>query len=599
MRAIMGLIKNSHGVYHVRKKVPEDLQEATTRVLGNGKARQTWLKRSLGTKDLATANKLAKPVLIEFDRTLERARELLKEQPRRRELSRAEIARMGEYHYTTTLADDEASRREGRQYLDKIGLSSPNAPKYGLTDEELERMRRGVDEELPGLRAALARGDVGYVEAEILELIETFQIRLDPSAASAWRALGMEVLRQSVKAFEAIQRRYEGEWIETPPPVPEPTGSPVPTGGGTLSAAFSGWQRERERPASTVAESERAVRLFTELHGDMAISAIRRSHAYLFREALKDVPRHRPGKLAGMSLPELAAWGREHPDAMKITPATVNKQLGAVQAICRWAHDKGGMVPEEIAWADPFARQRLTADEPTRDTFTAEELNVIFSGPVFTANERPLGGKGDAAFWLPLLGLFTGARRSELSTLTADNVDTHSYSVPVITITEDKKRGKRVKTRISLRTIPLRSELLQLGFLEFAHEAKQGRGTHGWLFPEIAPDRPGGTKAWSKWFGRYLDHRGVINPDKVFHSFRHTFMDALRAGGVSDSLIYALTGHSQTGGPAAVGESYGAKQMVRRFGIERIVEAIARAKFPAFDLSQVRSEWKRQAQAAE
>jgi hypothetical protein len=55
-------------------------------ILGNGKRRQTWLKRSLGTKELARANFLAKPVLIEFDRVLERAKALLKEQPKRHEL---------------------------------------------------------------------------------------------------------------------------------------------------------------------------------------------------------------------------------------------------------------------------------------------------------------------------------------------------------------------------------------------------------------------------------------------------------------------------------------------------------------------------------
>jgi integrase len=598
MWAIMGLIKNSHGVYHVRKKVPEALQEATARILGNGKARQTWLKRSLGTKDLARANTLAKPVLIEFDRTLERARGLLKEHPKRNHLSRAEIARIGEYLYTSTLANDEAARREGRQFLRKTGLNSPDAPEYGLTDEELERMRRGADEELPGLRNALARGNVGYVEGEMEELLEIFQIRLDRDG-SAYRALGMEILRQSVRAFEALQRRYEGEWIETPPPVPDPAGSPAPTESGRLSTAFRGWQRERERPSNTIAEAERAVRLFTELHGDMPISAIRRSHAHQFKDALQYVPRHRSGKLASMTLPALAEWGREHPNAVKITATTVNKQLGAVQAVCRWAHDKAGMVPDEIAWADPFARQRLAAEDPTRDTFTSEELKVIFGGPVFTANQRPLGGKGDAAFWLPLLALFTGARRSELAALAAENVGTQSYDVPVITITEDKKRGKRVKTRTSLRTIPLRSELLQLGFLEFAHEAQERGGPQAWLFPEIAPDRPGGTKAWSKWFGRYLDDRGVINPDKVFHSFRHTFMDALRAAGVSDSLIYALTGHSQRGGPAGVGESYGAKQMVRRFGIDRILAAVGAAKFPEFDLSRIASRWQRYASAAE
>src|SRR6266567_7787249 len=111
-----------------------------------------------------------------------------------------------------------------------------------------------------------------------------------------------------------------------------------------------------------------------------------------------------------------------------------------------------------------------------------------------------VAGKGDAAFWLPLLGLFTGARRSELAALTVENVDSQTYGVPVMTITEDKRRGKRVKTRASLRTVPLRSELLQLGFLEFAHAVRQAARASAWLFPQIAPDQPGGTKAWSKWF---------------------------------------------------------------------------------------------------
>jgi hypothetical protein len=34
VRIGMGLIKNEHGVYHVRRKVPKGLEEATATVLG-------------------------------------------------------------------------------------------------------------------------------------------------------------------------------------------------------------------------------------------------------------------------------------------------------------------------------------------------------------------------------------------------------------------------------------------------------------------------------------------------------------------------------------------------------------------------------------
>ncbi|MGA7326889.1 MAG: hypothetical protein WBX25_20965 [Rhodomicrobium sp.] len=41
-------------------------------------------------------------------------------------------------------------------------------------------------------------------------------------------------------------------------------------------------------------------------------------------------------------------------------------------------------------------------------------MNLIFSFPIFTKGERPKGGGGEAAKWLPLLAAFTGARLEEL-----------------------------------------------------------------------------------------------------------------------------------------------------------------------------------------
>ena len=77
MRALMGLIKNRHGVYNAQQRVPAALREAVATILGNGKIRQSWLKKSLGTKDLKQANILAKPVLAEFDKIIARAEALV------------------------------------------------------------------------------------------------------------------------------------------------------------------------------------------------------------------------------------------------------------------------------------------------------------------------------------------------------------------------------------------------------------------------------------------------------------------------------------------------------------------------------------------
>jgi len=81
MRLLMGISKNRHGTYYAIKKVPAHLQEAVARVLNNGKPRHVWLKRSLATKGTIEANRRVKAVEIDFDCTLEDAKELLAERP--------------------------------------------------------------------------------------------------------------------------------------------------------------------------------------------------------------------------------------------------------------------------------------------------------------------------------------------------------------------------------------------------------------------------------------------------------------------------------------------------------------------------------------
>src|SRR5712672_3059928 len=121
MRALMGLIKDRHGTYCAQQKVPARLQAAVARVLNNGKPRQAYLKKSLGTKDLRTANVRAKPVLAGFDRVIRDATAIASQAAAaptlRGSLNAAEIARMAEALYGKLLADDEAFRFGGRAFI--------------------------------------------------------------------------------------------------------------------------------------------------------------------------------------------------------------------------------------------------------------------------------------------------------------------------------------------------------------------------------------------------------------------------------------------------------------------------------------------------
>lgn len=318
MRALMGLIKDRHGTYYAQQKVPERLQEAVAEVLNNGKLRQAYLKKSLGTKDLKTANVRAKPVQMDFDRIM-RAAEALKDTkpPTRDILSSVEIERMAEYVYARTLAWDERFRVGGRDELKRTHdwlskelrkegeeLAAPfyryeDLPLHGWSKAQLIENQEQLANSLSWMQEALALGDISAVEDHTAIALDTFGINLTPGSLS-YPKLGIAVLRAYVRALQDIGKRNAGEPIE----IPElPTlFRTAPAAGGSLRNAVEGWEKERPRPPGTVHEYKRAVEMFIQLHGDISVAAIKKSHAREFREALQEVPRVRTGNLRDATL---------------------------------------------------------------------------------------------------------------------------------------------------------------------------------------------------------------------------------------------------------------------------------------------------------
>jgi hypothetical protein len=122
--------------------------------------------------------------------------------------------------------------------------------------------------------------------------------------------------------------------------------------------------------------------------------------------------------------------------------------------------------------------------------------------------------------------------------------------------------------------------------MQFVERVRRANGDRAWLFPEIAPDHKGGISAWTKWFSRYIRDHGIKNRNKVFHSMRHNFKDALRAARVPEDLNDALMGQSTRG---SVARSYGARDIVTRYGMPTLVDAIARVRYDGLDLLGVKS----------
>ena len=198
---------------------------------------------------------------------------------------------------------------------------------------------------------------------------------------------------------------------------------------------------------------------------------------------------------------------------------TVNKVLNLLSGILARAA-KDGYFDDVPSWTNPFrvTFEISSTDREPYEPFTAEELRRLFESPVFSAGERPLGGRGEAAYWLPLIALYSGARRTEIAQLKARDVRQSAEGIWFFDFTASDA-DQSVKNIASARVTPVHPELIRLGLLAYAANRTE-LGPSAPMWPGFEPPVEPKAKAWSKWFGRYLGQHVTDSPAKTFHSFR-------------------------------------------------------------------------------
>jgi integrase len=179
--------------------------------------------------------------------------------------------------------------------------------------------------------------------------------------------------------------------------------------------------------------------------------------------------------------------------------------------------------------------------------------------------------------WLWVIGCLTGARIGELADATVSAVR-QVGGVWCFDINESyrgwrvKKNGKRVrvslKTEGSPRVLPLHSEILKAGFLEYVESVKTD-DPDAPLFPMLDKlSRFGKRSVYaSRITNNWLDdHLGMDDPRYCFHSTRHAIKTYL-AGRVEDRVSNAITGHDD----GTVANHYGETEIaVMQRAIEQI-----------------------------
>lgn len=402
----------------------------------------------------------------------------------------------------------------------------------------------------------------------------------------------------AVDGRDDLQRGEDGHPVDTPSLPSRPNASEVaskPAGDDTNTfeaIANSILSNSRQDiGASTRQSSATALRFFREACGSPTPNRITRTMVSEWLDQMAERPRQLPRRQRRLPLREVVELYQGRSDVQRLSPKTYNGHASALAALWNKAQ-KAGQIGE--GRSNPFANQRVanTSSPAPEDPkgFSKAELEAIFALPIFTAGERPRGGKGQASYWIPLLLLWTGARPEEVAQLLVSDFKEDATEGWTVTFTDlgiHPHKGQRsLKTsrkRSGRRTLPVPQPLIDLGILEYlAHLKTAGEAA---LFPLLRVRGARGLlfAGWGEWWGKLIRGKGILAEAdferQPAREFRHTWTTAARASGITREAREYIQGHKAAGGTA--NEGYG--------DLTPLGKLLGGLRFEGVDLSMVRS----------
>lgn len=245
-------------------------------------------------------------------------------------------------------------------------------------------------------------------------------------------------------------------------------------------------------------------------------------------------------KVHAITRSDLARWYQDMREKGASTPTLTNKQsyIGGKGGFFEWAMASGhyprGDNPASghVSYSQREKRARKKLGFKAYDR---AQIQALFA-------PEALAKLSESARWASLLGLYTGARASEVGQLLIKDVFEEG-GIPCLRVSDEGEHQK-VKTEVSLRTVPLHPELLKMGFLEWVDQKRKAGQTR--LFPAAKAAAVNGQGNWiTKAFSRHLAEvgKGWEPAKRGFHSLRKTFIQELQGAGVVSELRAQIVGH--------------------------------------------------------
>ncbi len=446
-----------------------------------------------------------------------------------RELKDVEIQDLLRNYFRETLEQDELDRVTGIPLDDQV--HDELMTNYAYLKDTLQRQ--------------LSLCDYEHISKIVKKFIlEPKEITVNEDSIP-FKKMCREALKLELKKIEISEKRETGDYDSEaelmstssallPPTLPtsEQTSEPVSK---IIEKYAQEYQKAGRWTPKTTEETLTSLKLFIDIVGDVPVHTIDHKVMRHFKDTLILLPpnQNKVRKYRDKSVAEILKMDIEK----TLSVSSIKKIHGRVSSLFTWAVNNGYM---ERNCAEKMQIKQTKRPDEFREQFTQDDLKLLFHSKMYMEDSHDRSYK----FWMPILGLFTGARIDELAQLHLSDIR-HESGVWVFDINRDAP-DKKLKNKSSKRLTPIHPLLTNdLKLVQYAEKLKAEGHTR--LFPELKRSRDGYGYLVSKWFVRYAKECGATGEKKSFHSFRHTFANVLKQDyDVQNAMVSEVLGHADT-----------------------------------------------------
>ena len=351
---------------------------------------------------------------------------------------------------------------------------------------------------------------------------------------------------QIQRLTELIETRFNSQNQN----IPKSTGSSV-----TIDKAFDDFLMNKRMGWKKTSGMEHSYRevyfpIFKELVGNVETQSLTKSHTNEYINLINRLPANKSKKpqYRNLSIRDFLTYDVNPNDLL--SPISKIKYLSQIGTFLRWLNSNDYTNLELDAPLKNIKIPRARSVDQ-QSSYTAKDLKKLFNSKEYLSGLH----KSASHFWVPLVGIYTGARLNEICQLSLND------------IYEDKETGrwvfdfnenhgddpnKSLKKPHHARLVPVHKKLIALNFIEYIKHLKKIK--HKRIFQDL-PYVAGANKYGDKlqrWFNRTYVGKNrcdITTKNTSFHSLRHTVITHLvNEAGIDPNKIAVGMGQTPQGG---------------------------------------------------